>query len=802
MRSQDLTGKKYGKLTVLGRGEDYVSPSGSRLLRWKCQCECGNVINATTSQLKRGISSCGCTSRRESLIGLQFGKLTVISEAEDYVSPKGLHMAKWHCRCDCGSEIDVLGMSLKNGDTKSCGCSNYKINRPSKDYSGQQFGELSVIRKIEGSKPTKYICQCSCGREVEVLQKYLTSGRKFHCGCKTIRKHPVYVNRPQPKNYVGQVIGQLTILEELEPHITPNGSKQRIVRCRCSCGNEFDVRLSNALKSQKCRQCLVKERRTDITGQRFGKLVVLSMDTDYISPSGHRLSRCLCKCDCGNTVTVNMASLVTGRTSSCGCIQNTSGLLKDNKELVEKYDFEKNREAGIEFETLTARSSAKVWWKCKECGNSWFATIASQNDTIKHGCPYCSGRLVIKGKTDLMSQKPEIVNEWDFEKNTITPDEISCYSGIKVWWKCAEGHSWKATVSNRVNGSGCPQCNIENVNSFCEQAVYYYIKKAFPDAVNGDMHINMELDIYIPSIKTAIEYDGEAWHKSVKKQETDIAKNEKCKESGISMIRIREPRLDPITGCVSFVRRDSISSKSLDEVISSLLRYLHISDIDVDTDRDGGQILSQYATKKYENSLQYCYPEIAAEWHPTKNGALTPDKVSKAARRKVWWHGRCGHDWVMAVSDRTRPPYEDQNGKIHNPQGCPYCSSKRVLAGFNDLESQYPDIAAEWHPTKNGTLHPSDIMPGSGKKVWWLGKCGHEWQSTPNKRCKDNSQCPICYKERRSPSVVCVETGQIFKNGESAAKYVGLAKPSSIYRCCRGEQEKAKGYHWSYYSKE
>ena len=111
------------------------------------------------------------------------------------------------------------------------------------------------------------------------------------------------------------------------------------------------------------------------------------MDTDYISPSGDRLSRCLCKCDCGNTVTVNMASLVTGRTSSCGCIQNTSGLLKDNKELVEKYDFEKNREAGIEFETLTARSSAKVWWKCKECGNSWFATIASQNDTIKHGCP-------------------------------------------------------------------------------------------------------------------------------------------------------------------------------------------------------------------------------------------------------------------------------------------------------------------------------------------------------------------------------------------------------------------------------
>ena len=196
------------------------------------------------------------------------------------------------------------------------------------------------------------------------------------------------------------------------------------------------------------------------------------MDTDYISPSGYRLSRCLCKCDCGNTVTVNMASLVTGKTSSCGCIQNSRGLLKDNKELVEKYDF---------------------------------------------------------------------------EKNTIAPDEISCFSGIKVWWKCTEGHSWKVIVSNRVNGSGCPRCNIENVNSFYEQTVYYYVKKAFSDAINSDMHINMELDIYIPSIKTAIEYDGEAWHSSVKKQETDITKNKKCIEAGITMIRIREPRLDTIT---------------------------------------------------------------------------------------------------------------------------------------------------------------------------------------------------------------------------------------------------------------
>ena len=111
-----LTGKVFGKLTVLGRGEDYISPSGSHLLRWECLCECGNKINATTSQLKRGLSSCGCVSRREDLTGRRFGKLTVKYAVDDYVSPKGSRMSKWHCVCDCSNEIDVIGMSLKNGD--------------------------------------------------------------------------------------------------------------------------------------------------------------------------------------------------------------------------------------------------------------------------------------------------------------------------------------------------------------------------------------------------------------------------------------------------------------------------------------------------------------------------------------------------------------------------------------------------------------------------------------------------------------------------------------------------------------
>lgn len=596
---------------------------------------------------------------------------------------------------------------------------------------------------------------------------------------------------------IGEKIGELTVIDELEPHITPNGSKQRIVLVRCSCGNEYVVRLTAARKTKKCRKCAAKERRVDLTGQRFGRLLVTSMADDYISPQGHRLSRCNCVCDCGNKCVVNMSELISGGTLSCGCLKRTRGLLKDNQKLMRKYDYERNMQLGINLETQSVASNKKIWWKCAKCGNSWYATIASQSDPHKdHGCPYCSRRLPIVGKTDFASQHPELLSEWNYERNDIAPTEVTAYSSKKVWWKCNEGHEWKATIANRVNGSGCPRCNIENVNSFCEQSVYYYVKKAFPDAINGDSHIGMELDVYIPSINVGIEYDGEAWHRSSKKEIIDIRKNNLCLKEKITLIRIREPKLKLLDNCICISRLDSTSHDSLDKVIMDVLNWLGIKDYDVDTERDTGAILDQFSVKKYENSLAYNYPAVAAEWHPYKNGGLTPDKVNKASRFKVWWKGSCGHEWQMVVADRTRA-YKDKNGKIHKPQGCPYCAGKKILVGYNDLNSQRPEIASMWHPTKNGSLKPTDVMVGSSKKVWWRGKCGHEWQAKVGKMCNGTSRCPICYRMNRSRNVICIENGEVYSI-KQALQFANVKDSKSIYRCCRGEQKTSGGYHWKY----
>lgn len=122
----DLTGKVFGRLTVLG--QDGKDKGGKRL--WKCKCECGGYTTTTTYCLKSGhTKSCGCYNKQRisecslnDLTGKTFGRLTVEYRTDDYVSPSGRHLVKWHCICECGNTTDVTACQLSTGDTMSCGC--------------------------------------------------------------------------------------------------------------------------------------------------------------------------------------------------------------------------------------------------------------------------------------------------------------------------------------------------------------------------------------------------------------------------------------------------------------------------------------------------------------------------------------------------------------------------------------------------------------------------------------------------------------------------------------------------------
>ena len=148
-----------------------------------------------------------------------------------------------------------------------------------------------------------------------------------------------------------------------------------------------------------------------------------------------------------------------------------------------------------------------------------------------------------------------------------------------------------------------------------------------------------------------------------------------------------------------------------------------------------------------ETDLATKQPALAAQWHPTKNGALTPRDVTAGSMRRVWWRCEKGHEWQAMIFSRAEG------------SGCPYCCGKRVLPGFNDLAALCPDIAAEWHPTLNGSLTPQQVTKGSRRQVWWQCREGHVWKAYVFSRTRaKRAGCPVCTgkirQERTSPGAV------------------------------------------------
>ena len=135
-----------------------------------------------------------------------------------------------------------------------------------------------------------------------------------------------------------------------------------------------------------------------------------------------------------------------------------------------------------------------------------------------------------------------------------------------------------------------------------------------------------------------------------------------------------------------------------------------------------------------ENNLQVLNPDLAKQWHPTKNGDLTPSDITVRSAKKVWWTCEKDHEWDSTVANRT------------SGNGCPYCAGKRVWDG-NSLHTLNPDLAKQWHPSKNGELTPNDVTIGSGKKAWWICDKGHEWEAAISSRIRGNG-CPFCAGQR------------------------------------------------------
>ena len=395
---------------------------------------------------------------------------------------------------------------------------------------------------------------------------------------------------------------------------------------------------------------------------------------------------------CGKEIETEIKNYSGCATCKKQLVLNERNLSITHPQLLSEWDYTKNNIQPID---VLASSPKKVWWKCKKCGHEWQAKI-SNRAVLNRGCPCCSNKTVVVGVNDLTTTEPEIAKEWHPTKNgDLTPEKVTRGNGQKAWWLCPQGHEYQATILHRTqdNGTGCPICNSGRQTSFAEQAVYYYVKKLYPDAINrytADFLGRMELDIYIPSINYAIEYDGEAWHKGDTKLKREEKKYKLCKSKNIKLVRLRE--IDaPMSSYIAdyqWCRKDLYKPENLEFIITELLRHINFSStwlmhcpIDVNIERDKKEIL-KYKYELNKDSLQDKFPEIAKEWHPTKNGDLKPNMFKSGSDHKVWWLCPvCGFEYETTIGHRTTSK---------NPTGCPKCGilkyAKKKMKAVNMID--------------------------------------------------------------------------------------------------------------------
>jgi len=180
-----------------------------------------------------------------------------------------------------------------------------------------------------------------------------------------------------------------------------------------------------------------------------------------------------------------------------------------------------------------------------------------------------------------------------------------------------------------------------------------------------------------------------------------------------------------------------------------------------------------------ERSLAAVNPELAAQLHPTRNGATTAEAVSAGSPVCLWWACPRGHDWQAPVKDRIRGA------------GCPYCAG-RLAAPETCLAARDPALAAQWHPTRNGTLTPADVLPSSNRRVWWQCPSGHAWATQVTARTRGTG-CPDCSRPQPAPTLLTghpdlAAQWDTTANGELTPAVTAGSKPRVRWRCPNGHQ--------------
>jgi len=338
-----------------------------------------------------------------------------------------------------------------------------------------------------------------------------------------------------------------------------------------------------------------------------------------------------------------------------------------------------------------------------------FEQRAGQHTHLEAGCPFCAGRQVNEINC-LATTHPELAAEWHPVKNgDLTPNDVVAGSRQRAWWKCsvADDHEWETRIGSRLSkNAGCPCCSGHKVvPSNCLATLKPSLAEQWHPTKNGELQ----------PTNVVAGYTSKVWWKcpAADDHEWEATPYDRIRENG-----------DHCPFCIN--RRVAKS-----------------------------------------NCLATTHPSLIGQWS-NKNADLKPQDITCGYGGKVWW--KCAvaddHEWEATPKDR-----------VQQGQGCPCCAGKKV-SKTNSLATILPDVAAEWHPTKNGKLTPHNVTYGAYRKVWW--KCpaadDHEWEATISNR--KNTGCPFCNESKGEKKIVAIL-------GKMGLKF----KRQARFKTCRSKKE-------------
>ncbi len=378
--------------------------------------------------------------------------------------------------------------------------------------------------------------------------------------------------------------------------------------------------------------------------------------------------------------------------------------------------------------SLLPGSNKKMPWTCN-LGHSWKADPYSRTGRDKTGCPYCANKKVLNGFNDLKTRYPKIAAQADgWDPTTVLPGTMK-----RLPWKCNKEHTWTVSPNSRTNcDNGCPYCGNKKL-----WVGFNDLKTLFPE-------IAAEADGWDPSTVLAGTKKKMPWrckenhtYKSAVNERTGRDKTgcPYCAGRklwvGFNDLKTLFPEIakeadgwDPSTVLAGGMKRMSWVCKKGHNYQSKLTER---------TAKRGSRGCPYCAGKKVWvgfNDLKSLFPDVAKE-----ADGWDPSTITAGSHKSMTWKCTKGHTWKAVIENRAG-----------NGAKCPYCAGKKLLVGFNDLKTRFPEIAKEadgWDP--------SILMPGTQKIMPWKCDKGHKWIVSPNSRTGNKSGCPTCAESGYNP---------------------------------------------------